>query len=85
MDKHDNLHVEIISPTGFVFDGFCYMATIPGAKGEIGIMARHESTITSLKEGKINIYDHDKQIIKTIEVTSGFANVIENKLLILID
>lgn len=85
MDKSGNLHVEIISPSGFVFDGFCHMATIPSTNGEIGILVNHEPTIAMLKEGQINIYDSNEQLIKHFDVTGGFANNLENKLLILID
>jgi len=85
MTKADNLHVEIISPSGFVFDGYCYLVTIPGTEGDLGIMNNHEPTLAKLREGKISIYDENNKIIQDFAVTGGFAQNTEGKLLILLD
>lgn len=79
------LHVEIISPEGVLFNGNCSLATIPSADGEMGIMADHEAVLSSLKPGQISIGDDKQNIIKEFSVNSGFAEMFDNKLLILID
>ena len=79
------LKVEIISPEGYLFDGHCYLVTVPAAKGEMGIMLDHEAILSSLKEGKITIVDNQQNILKEFSVKSGFAEMFNNKLLILID
>jgi len=80
-----DLHVEILSPEGYQFNGSCTMATIPGVSGEMGIMANHESVLTALQAGKISIQDDKQNIIKELEITGGFAQTIGKKLLILVD
>lgn len=81
-----SLQLEIISPTGVLFKGECAMAVVPSVSGEIGIMYGHEAVIASLHEGQISVYDESNNIIKTLPVTSGFAEMqgVE-KLLVLVD
>lgn len=79
------LHVEIISPAGFVFDGYCHMATIPTTNGDLGIMKNYEPTLSRLREGKIDIYNNKEEITKSIKVTGGFAQNTEDKLIVLVD
>jgi F-type H+-transporting ATPase subunit epsilon len=82
---HKELQVEIISPEGFLFSGSCHLVTIPSVEGEIGFMADHESALAGLKEGKIAIFDAYQNILKEFSVTSGFAEMFGNKLLVLVD
>ena len=83
-NNNNQLHAEIISPSGVIFDGYCSMVTIPGSSGDLGIMANHEPTLARLVEGKINIYEGDK-ITNNFEIVGGFAQNVENKILILLD
>jgi F0F1-type ATP synthase epsilon subunit len=49
-------------------------------------MFGHESVVAVLKAGIITIYDDKQAIIKTIEINGGFAEVQNNKkLLVLVD
>lgn len=81
-----NLNLEIISPSGILFSGTCNMATVPSVEGEMGIMFGHEAVIATLKEGQITVYDDKQNVIKTLEVKSGFAKMQSaEKLLVLVD
>jgi F0F1-type ATP synthase epsilon subunit len=83
-----NLHLEITSPNGILFQGECYLVTIPSIDGEIGAMQGHEMVVSMLKrDSEINIFDENNKIIKTINVENGgFAEMQgEEKLLVLID
>jgi len=81
-----NLNLEITSPKGILFQGECFMTTIPSSEGEMGVMFGHESVVAVLKAGIITIYDDKQAIIKTIEINGGFAEVQNNKkLLVLVD
>lgn len=79
------LNLEIISPTGIIFKGTCHMAVVPSVEGEMGVMFGHEAVVAALGQGQIGIYDDRQNLIKTFDVTSGFAEVGENKLLVLLD
>ena len=81
-----NLNLEITSPKGILFQGECFMTTIPSSEGEMGVMFGHESVVAALKAGIITIYDDKQTIVKTIEINGGFAEVQNNKkLLVLAD
>lgn len=82
---HKELNVEIISPEGSIFNGFCYLVTVPSLEGEIGFMADHEAVLAGLKEGKIAIFDAYQNILKEFSVVSGFAEMFNNRLLVLVD
>ena len=59
---------------------------IPGSAGDIGVMFDHESIITSLREGKIEIFDDKQNLINSFEVKSGFARSIEEgRLMVLVE
>ena len=80
------LNLEIISPNGVLFKGECYLATIPSIDGDLGIMHGHEAVIASLRAGKIDIFDSKESIIKSFEVTSGFAEMEgADRLVVLLD
>jgi F-type H+-transporting ATPase subunit epsilon len=82
---YKELQVEIISPEGFLFNGPCYLITVPSVEGEIGFMANHEAVLAGLKEGKIAIFDAYQNILKEFSVKNGFAEMFGNKLLVLVD
>ena len=82
-----DLQVEIISPTGIVFQGNCNIASIPTIDGDLGVMYNHESFIAKLKSGEIKIFKDSVQTpYKEFSIEGGFAEI-ENqgKVLILID
>lgn len=79
------LQVEIISPAGFLFNGKCHLAAVPAASGVMGVMADHEAVLANLIPGKITIFDDKQNIVKEFDATSGFAEVFDSKLLILVD
>lgn len=80
------LKLEIISPAGEIFKGNCHMAVVPSELGDLGVMFEHEAVIVSLREGQVVVYDENQNIIKSVEVKSGFAEVQDGgkKLLVLV-
>ena len=77
------LNVEIVSPRGLLFRGECHMAVIPGSEGEVGVMFDHQSLITSLRQGKISLYNDKEIVIQEFEVTEngGVAGIYSNNTL----
>lgn len=81
-----DLKVEIISIEGVLFNGSCNMAVVPSINGDVGVMYGHESIIVNLRQGEINLYDNSNNIIKSVSLEKGFAEMQgEEKLLILIN
>ncbi len=45
----------LVTPEGAVFEGEAQMLIVPGAAGEIGVLARHAPLVAMLKAGEIRI------------------------------
>ena len=50
-DAHPKFDVSLVTPDGSVFDGEAEMVVVPGAAGEIGVLARHAPLVATLKAG----------------------------------
>ena len=50
-DTHPNFDIALVTPDGPVFDGEAQMIVVPGAAGEIGVLARHAPLVATLKAG----------------------------------
>ena len=69
------LHLEIVSPNETLYNDSCYMAVLPLVSGCNGIMQNHSAFVSTLQSGEIIVYDSENNIIKTISVQSGFAQI----------
>jgi F-type H+-transporting ATPase subunit epsilon len=47
--------LSVVTPEGSVFDGEAQMLVVPGAAGEIGVLARHAPLVAMLKAGEIRV------------------------------
>ena len=79
-----SFEIEIISQNGVEFNGDVDSVTLPGKDGYITILKNHASLVTTLKSGKL-ITRFSKEKEKTIEITGGFSEIKNNKLIVLID
>lgn len=80
------LNVEIISKTQIIFSDKVNLVVVPATEGEIGFMHNHELVISSLKAGQIKIFGDKENLITSIDIKSGFAEMADSeKLIILID
>ena len=79
-----SFEIEIISQNGLEFNGDVDSVTLPGKDGYITILKNHASLVTTLRSGKlITRFSNEKE--KTIEITGGFSEIKNNKLIVLID
>ena len=79
------LNLEIISAKGAVFKGQCHMAIVPSVDGEIGFMNNHEAVMARLRKGQVVVQDDKQNTIKEVDVESGYAEMCNNKLIVLLD
>jgi F-type H+-transporting ATPase subunit epsilon len=47
--------LSVVTPEGAAFEGEAEMVTVPGAAGEIGVLARHAPLVAMLKAGEIRV------------------------------
>ena len=55
-DETRKFDVSLVTPDGPAFEGAVEMIVVPGAAGEIGVLARHAPLIATLKAGSTRVY-----------------------------
>lgn len=77
------LHLEIVTPEKKVFSDSVENVYLPGEDGEMGILPMHAGLVTALRPGELR-YLHQGQIV-TLAIGSGFAEVTQEKVVVLTD
>jgi F-type H+-transporting ATPase subunit epsilon len=76
------LSFDLVSPERLLISGEADMVTVPGADGDMGIMAGHAPVITTLRPGLVEVVGGSGQENR-IFVRGGFAEVTPKGLTIL--
>jgi F-type H+-transporting ATPase subunit epsilon len=69
----DALHFEFVSPESVLFSGDVDQVDLPGAEGDMGILAGHAPLVTTLRPGIITIFRGGAR--QPVVITGGFAEV----------
>ena len=77
------LHFEFVSPESVLFSGDVDQVDLPGAEGDMGILAGHAPLVTTLRPGIVTIYRGGAR--EPVVVTGGFAEVGPGGLTVLAD
>jgi F-type H+-transporting ATPase subunit epsilon len=78
--------LSVVTPDGPAFEGEVEMLIVPGAAGEIGVLARHAPLIATLKAGSTRIYlDRDSEGAKEYATGPGFFKVETDRAIALVD
>ena len=77
------LHFEFVSPERVLFSGDVDQVDLPGAEGDMGILAGHAPLVTTLRPGIVTIYSGSTR--ELIVVVGGFAEVSPSGLTVLAD
>ena len=84
MAGHPLFSVSVVTPEGAAFDGEAEMLIVPGAAGEIGVLARHAPLVAMLKAGSTRVHLGDGQI-QEFATGPGFFQVLEDRAIALVD
>ena len=84
MPDHPLFSVSVVTPEGSVFDGDAEMLIVPGAAGEIGVLARHAPLVAMLKAGSTRVHIGDGEIHE-FATGPGFFQVLEDRAIALVD
>ena len=76
------LKLTITRVDGPVFDGNVISVAVPGADGDMELMAGHESIISPLKSGEVRIKKADNTV-ETVSLVSGTLELSNNHATIL--
>jgi len=77
------LHLEFVSPESVLFSGDVDQVDLPGAEGDMGILAGHAPLVTTLQPGIVTIFRGGAR--EAVVVTGGFAEVGPGGLTVLAD
>ncbi len=80
----ETLNLEIVTPSGSIFNGQVLEVTLPGEEGEFGVLPHHAALTTLLKAGVVDIEKTDKTV-ESIVVNWGVVQVDEAKVVVLVD
>jgi F-type H+-transporting ATPase subunit epsilon len=83
-DAHPKFDVEVVTPDGPVFQGEAEMLIVPGAAGEIGVLARHAPLVATLKAGSTRVHLGNNEVLE-LATGPGFFKVETDKALALVD
>jgi F-type H+-transporting ATPase subunit epsilon len=67
------LHLDFVSPERVLLSGEVDQVDLPGAEGDMGILAGHAPLVTTLRPGIVTIFREGKR--EPVVVTGGFAEV----------
>lgn len=78
-----SLHLDIVTPEKKAFSDEVENVYLPGADGEMGVLPMHAGLVTALQPGELR-YLHKGQVV-TLAVGSGFAEITQEKVVVLTD
>ena len=78
----DTTLFELVSPEKLVMSKNVSMVVVPGAEGFFGVLPRHDSMLSTLAPGVINVYEGDN-VTDSLFVVNGFAEVTEERCTVL--
>jgi F-type H+-transporting ATPase subunit epsilon len=84
MADHPLFSVSVVTPEGAAFDGEAEMLIVPGAAGEIGVLARHAPLVAMLKAGSTRVHIGDGTV-QEFATGPGFFQVLEDRAIALVD
>ena len=78
--------VSLVTPDGAAFEGEAVMLIVPGADGEIGVLARHAPLIATLKAGSTRVHlGNGESRTREYATGPGFFKVEQDRAIALVD
>jgi F-type H+-transporting ATPase subunit epsilon len=84
-DAHPKFDVAVVTPEGDTFRGEAEMLIVPGAAGEIGVLARHAPLVATLKAGSTRVHLGAGLEVLELATGPGFFKVELDRAIALVD
>ena len=84
-DGRKTFSVSLVTPEGAAYEGEAEMLIVPGAAGEIGVLARHAPLVAMLKAGSTRIHLRYTEEVLEFATGPGFFKVEQDRALALVD
>jgi len=86
MAERNKFDLSLVTPEGPAFEGEAEMVIVPGAAGEIGVLARHAPLVATLKAGSMRVYESvDDDVVVEFATGPGFFKVELDRAIALVD
>ena len=83
-DAKRKFALSLVTPAGAAFEGEAEMVIVPGAAGEIGVLARHAPLVATLKAGSTRVHVAPGDI-REFATGPGFFKVEADRAIALVD
>lgn len=80
----ETLQLEVLTPSGPIYNGAAKSVTLPGEEGEFGVLPEHVSLTTLLQAGVVDIQKENGKT-ESIVVNWGVVQITQNKVVVLVD
>lgn len=84
-ETHPKFDVALVTPEGDAFRGEAEMLIVPGAAGEIGVLARHAPLVATLKAGSTRVHLGGGAEVLEFATGPGFFQVQLDRAIALVD
>ena len=84
MSARPRFDVSLVTPDGTIFEGDAEMLIVPGAAGEIGVLARHAPLVATLKAGATRVHLGGEHV-EEFATGPGFFTVQLDRAIALVD
>lgn len=84
MAERRTFAVSLVTPEGPAFEGEAQMLIVPGADGEIGVLARHAPLVAMLKAGSTRVHLGPADVLE-FATGPGFFKVEQDRAIALVD
>jgi F-type H+-transporting ATPase subunit epsilon len=84
-DERKKFSVSLVTPEGPAFEGEVEMLIVPGAAGEIGVLARHAPLVAMLNAGSTRVHRRYQDDVVEFATGPGFFKVEQDRALALVD
>ena len=85
MADRKTFSVSVVTPDGPAYEGDAEMIIVPGAAGEIGVLARHAPLIATLKAGSTRVHPGGGAEVLEFATGPGFFQVLQDRAIALVD
>jgi F-type H+-transporting ATPase subunit epsilon len=83
-DGRRTFDLSVVTPEGTAFEGEAQMVVVPGADGEIGVLARHAPLVAMLKAGEIRVRVAGGTV-HSFAAGPGYFKVQQDRAIVLVD
>ncbi len=79
------MNLEILTPEKKVYSGEVYGVQMPGISGSFEVLEKHAPLVSALVQGKLKILVDKKNQTLNFNVQSGFVEVLNNKVVVMVE